>query len=165
MSYARISSRRIAGGIVVAVALFAVGAAVVSSHSVPRPAGRSSSGRALTQVSGVARQSIVRAYAKLPLVFVPNAGQASKSIRYYAQGPNFSFYFARSKAVLVLAKGDRRQVLDLRFLAALGPFAGPCSAPPRCWTRALRCRARPPCDRERTRRVDRGVRSRGASKW
>jgi hypothetical protein len=118
MSYARISSRRIAGGIVVALALFAVGAAVVSSHSVPRPAGRSSSGRALTQVSGVARQSIVRAYAKLPLVFVPNAGQASKSVRYYAQGPNFSFYFARSKAVLVLAKGHRRQVLDLRFLGA-----------------------------------------------
>ena len=72
----------------------------------------------MTQVSGAARHSILQAYAKLPLVFVPNAGQASKSVRYYAQGPNFSFYFTRNKAVLVLAKGHRRQVLDLHFLGA-----------------------------------------------
>ena len=118
MSYARIPSRRIAGGIVAGVALFAVGAALVSSHSRSRPTGASPSGRALTQVSGAARRSILQAYAKLPLVFVPNAGQASKPVRYYAQGPNFSFYFTRGKAVVVLAKGHRRQVLDLQFLGA-----------------------------------------------
>jgi hypothetical protein len=58
------------------------------------------------------------AYAKLPLSFVPNAGQADKQIRYYAQGAGFSFSFSDDKAVLAFEKGDRGQALELRFLGA-----------------------------------------------
>jgi hypothetical protein len=58
------------------------------------------------------------AYAKLPLSFVPNAGQTDESVRYYAQGAGFSFYFTPDKAVLALQKGDDAQALHLRFLGA-----------------------------------------------
>jgi hypothetical protein len=58
------------------------------------------------------------AYAKLPLAFIPNAGQTDGSVRYYAQGAGYSFYFTDQKAVLALQKGRRGEALDLRFLGA-----------------------------------------------
>ena len=33
------------------------------------------------------------AYAKLPLSFIPNGGQTDESVRYYAQGAGYAFYF------------------------------------------------------------------------
>jgi hypothetical protein len=65
-----------------------------------------------------ARHRIQEAYGKLPLAFVPNGGEIDKQVRYYAQGTGFSFYFTKHMAVLALAKGKRRQVLNLRFLRA-----------------------------------------------
>ena len=45
-------------------------------------------------------------YGKLPLSFVPNRGQTSKPVRYYAHGPRFSLYLTKHKAVLALANGS-----------------------------------------------------------
>lgn len=38
-------------------------------------------------------QSVLEAYGKLPLVFIPNVGQEDQRISYYAQGKNFRFAF------------------------------------------------------------------------
>ena len=69
-------------------------------------------------VSKATRDRVADAYGKLPLSFVPNAGQTDDSVRYYSQGPGFSFYFAKDKAILALQKGDRGQALELRFVGA-----------------------------------------------
>jgi hypothetical protein len=59
-----------------------------------------------------------RAYAKLPLTFVPNAGQTDERVLYHAQGAGFNFYFTDDRAVLAFQKGKRGHALDLRFLGA-----------------------------------------------
>jgi hypothetical protein len=58
------------------------------------------------------------AYARLPLAFVPNAGQANGSVRFYARGAGYSFSFTDDKALLALAAGDRGQALELNFIGA-----------------------------------------------
>ena len=64
------------------------------------------------------KRAVTNAYAKLPLAFIPNAGQTDKHVRYYAQGAGYSLYFTDHKAVLALEKGDRGEALHLRFLGA-----------------------------------------------
>ncbi len=59
-------------------------------------------------------------YAKLPLSFIPNRGQTDESVRYYAQGAGFGFYFTDDKAVLSFQKEARGEALHLRFLGASG---------------------------------------------
>jgi hypothetical protein len=71
-----------------------------------------------TALPAGARRRVSDAYAKLPLSFIPNAGQTDGSVRYYAQGAGYSFYFTDQKAVLALQKGRRGQALDLRFVGA-----------------------------------------------
>jgi Bacterial Ig-like domain/Beta-propeller repeat len=66
----------------------------------------------------VARRRIATSYAELPLAFVPNTGETDRSVRYYAQGAGYGFYFTRKKAVLALQKGRRGGGLDMRFLGA-----------------------------------------------
>ncbi len=61
----------------------------------PAPAGLSPAG------SGQA----LDAYGKLPLSFVPNAGQTDQSVRYYAQGSGFSFFFTAGQGRAFLCKG------------------------------------------------------------
>jgi uncharacterized repeat protein (TIGR01451 family) len=68
--------------------------------------------------SKAASDRAAHAYAKLPLSFVPNAGQADRQIRYYAQGAGFSFSFMQDKAVLAFEKGNHGHALELRFLGA-----------------------------------------------
>jgi hypothetical protein len=65
-----------------------------------------------------AKRRAADAYAKLPLAFIPNAGQTDHSVRYYAQGAGYSFYFTNHKAVLALQRGRRGEALDLRYLGA-----------------------------------------------
>jgi hypothetical protein len=65
-----------------------------------------------------AKRRAANAYGKLPLAFVPNAGQTDASVRYYVQGAGYSFYFTDHKAVLALQKGRRGEALELRFLGA-----------------------------------------------
>jgi hypothetical protein len=69
-------------------------------------------------VPAAAKRRAASAYAKLPLSFIPNAGQTDRSVRYYAQRAGYSLYFTQHKAVLALQKGKRGEALDLRFLGA-----------------------------------------------
>ena len=71
-----------------------------------------------------AERRAANAYAKLPLAFIPNAGQTDERVRYYAQGAGYGLYFTDRKAVLALEKGDRGHALELRFLGA-NPNAEP----------------------------------------
>ena len=80
---------------------------------LPQPGMAASAG--LSQES---RADALEAYGKLPLSFVANAGQTDESVRYYAQGSGFGFFFTEDKAVLSLAKGDRGHALELGFLGA-----------------------------------------------
>ncbi len=58
------------------------------------------------------------AYAKLPLSFVPNAGQMDALVRYSAQSGGTTFYFTTQEAVFSLAAKAKGLVLRLRFLGA-----------------------------------------------
>jgi hypothetical protein len=66
----------------------------------------------------VAKQHAAGAYGKQPLSFVPNRGQTDRSVRYYAQGHGFGFYFTDRKAVLSFNRGGHGAALQLRFLGA-----------------------------------------------
>ena len=56
------------------------------------------------------------AYAKLPLSFVPNAGQMDARVRYSAQSGGRSFYFTTREAVFSFAAKSEGLVLRLAFL-------------------------------------------------
>jgi hypothetical protein len=64
------------------------------------------------------KQEVLEAYGKLPLSFVPNASQADPRVRYYAQGPGFSFQFTPTEAVLALRNEKQGTALALTFLGA-----------------------------------------------
>src|SRR5207237_10697732 len=56
--------------------------------------------------------------AKLPLSFVANRGQTDSSVRFYAEGPAFAFYFTPDMAVLSLQEQTHGQALQLRWVGA-----------------------------------------------
>jgi hypothetical protein len=56
------------------------------------------------------------AYTKLPLSFVPNAGQTDTRVRYSAQSGGRSFYFTTREAVFSFAAKSKGLVLRLAFL-------------------------------------------------
>lgn len=58
------------------------------------------------------------AFGKLPLGFVPNAGQAAPRVRYYAQGPGYAFSFTRTGVVFSFVKRRRATSMALRFVGA-----------------------------------------------
>jgi hypothetical protein len=58
------------------------------------------------------------AYAKLPLAFVPNKGQADARVRYSAHAGGVSVYFTQKAAIFAFAKGKKGSVLRLSFLGA-----------------------------------------------
>jgi hypothetical protein len=70
----------------------------------------------IAPASEIARRHARDAYASLPLSFIPNRGQTDESVRYYAQGSGYAFYFTDKKAVLSLQKQARGEALHLRFL-------------------------------------------------
>jgi hypothetical protein len=100
------ASSRLAGLIAVGL-VFAIGAAALTSFD---------RGRSAPLPSQAANDRIADAYQKLPLSFVPNEGQTDRSVRYYAQGAGFGFYFTDSKAVLSFQGKERGEALQLRFL-------------------------------------------------
>jgi hypothetical protein len=75
-------------------------------------------GEGSAPVSATARRRARDAYQKLPLSFVPNAGQTNRSVRYYAQGNGFGFYFTPDKTVLSFTKGGKGAALHLIPLRA-----------------------------------------------
>jgi Big-like domain-containing protein/beta-propeller repeat-containing protein len=74
-----------------------------------------------TAATSAKQRAIADAYGKLPLAFVPNAGQTDQSVRYSARVAGASFHFTQSEAVLAF-KGSAAQTsglaLRLAFLAA-----------------------------------------------
>ncbi|MEP6910697.1 MAG: SBBP repeat-containing protein [Actinomycetota bacterium] len=60
----------------------------------------------------------LKAYGKLPLSFVPNAGQLDRRVRYSAQAGGAGFYFTKREAVFSFAKGKKGLALRLRFPGA-----------------------------------------------
>jgi Bacterial Ig-like domain (group 1)/Beta-propeller repeat len=96
--------------LVVTVGLLAVAALGLLRLAVPAAqSARPSAG---------SKQQALSAYQKLPLAFVPNAGQTDARVRYSAQRAGMSVFFTRSEAVLAFAKGKQAEALALRFLGA-----------------------------------------------
>ena len=65
------------------------------------------------------RAEVLHAYAKLPLAFVENRGQADARVRFYAHGPRYAFHLTRDAALLSFmedARGTRGVTLGLRFI-------------------------------------------------
>ena len=55
-------------------------------------------------------------YARLPIAFVENRGQTDARVRYYAQGPHYSFFLTDNQAVLsFLNEPDGELALALQF--------------------------------------------------
>ena len=131
---ARVSSRLQRAGIAVALvaavvlAVLVVGPArdgaeraAVAQSSAPPSSGSPANVETRAAVpAGVRRLRL--AHAKLPLSFVPNAGQIDRRVHYYAEGPGYGFYFTPGEAVLSLVRGQRGVALGLRFLGS-SPWA------------------------------------------
>ena len=71
-----------------------------------------------TSVKAGTEQKAFETYGKLPLAFVPNAGQTDPRVRYSAQAGGASFYFTPSEAVFAFANGKQGLALRLDFLGA-----------------------------------------------
>jgi Beta-propeller repeat len=59
------------------------------------------------------QEQIRDVYGNRELAFVPNAGQADQTIRYYAQGAGFGFFFTSSDVILSFKRHSREQQLRL----------------------------------------------------
>src|SRR5688572_19920606 len=68
----------------------------------------------------MSEKEALEAYGKLPLSFVPNKGQTNEeSVRHYAQGAGYSFFFTKGGAMLSFSDGEGRgHALGLDFLGA-----------------------------------------------
>src|SRR5215213_8777028 len=87
----------------------------VSSNSQSQTEAAVSEPGAAPQMS---EQEALDAYGKLPLSFIPNAGQTDKAVRYYAQGAGYSFFFTKEGATLSFDDDGRGHALALDFLGA-----------------------------------------------
>jgi Beta-propeller repeat len=102
----------------VSITLFALAPAVQcwfgrgpsSGNAVPRAAMA-----AQVEISEPTREQIREAYGRLPLTFVPNAGQTDPRVRYTAQGADWELYLTGQEAVLAFAdqtrQSDQREVV------------------------------------------------------
>ena len=108
------------------LALLSVAAAGVLLQIGPAQA---SSKKARPSTASATKPQALAAYGKLPLAFVPNAGQLDRHVRYAAQAGGSSFFFTRTEAVLALRKGKRGVALRLRFLGANPKVGIEASAP------------------------------------
>ena len=97
-------------------ALAAMIALVVASASAGtlNPAGRKAGSTAVA----VTKEQGRAAYGKLPLSFVPNAGQLDRRVRYSAQAGGASFFFTKRDAVFSFAEQKKGLALRLSFLGA-----------------------------------------------
>jgi hypothetical protein len=59
-----------------------------------------------------------KSYGRVPLAFVPNAGQTDPRVHFSAHAAGASFFFTRREAVFSFATGKKRVVLRLAFLGA-----------------------------------------------
>jgi beta-propeller repeat-containing protein len=104
------------------LALFAFPALIPASQA---PSSEHSSAASTDSQSGAAtpagkpatpqmsEEEALEAYGKLPLSFVPNEGQTDETVRYYAQGAGYGFFFTSKGATLSFAEGKGRGGLAL----------------------------------------------------
>lgn len=52
----------------------------------------------------VQRRQISQAYGNLPLYFIPNEGQIDPKVKFYTQGPGYTFYFTPEEGVFSFVK-------------------------------------------------------------
>jgi hypothetical protein len=60
-------------------------------------------------VSAETQQKLWESYGKLPLTFIPNAGQVHEDVRYYIQKPSRMFYFTREQIVFTFMETSSKQ--------------------------------------------------------
>jgi hypothetical protein len=65
-----------------------------------------------------AKEKALAAYGRLPLAFVPNAGQTEARVRFQAQAGGASFWFTPTEAVFAFAAERQGHVLRLGFVGA-----------------------------------------------
>jgi len=102
---------------VVALSLTALIVGAMSSTRWSTPSGRTSA-PGVSKATVQAKQGAFRAFSRLPLSFVPNAGQASSRISYLAQGAGFGVGFSRDGAMLAFWQKQQGVALALQFLGA-----------------------------------------------
>jgi hypothetical protein len=64
------------------------------------------------------KQDALKAYGRLPITFIPNAGQLTGDVRYYAQGSGYAFAFTRTGVRLGFQSKKQADALTLNFLKA-----------------------------------------------
>ena len=93
-----------------------------AAAATPERSPATSATRATAPPAKMTERRAGAAYGKLPVTFVPNAGQLDSRVLYAAQGGGHSFFFTREEAVFVLSQGTsktaRGTVLRLRFVGA-----------------------------------------------
>jgi hypothetical protein len=94
-----------------AFALMALGSSAAAQSATPTL-------RTPATDSAAAKKNARAAYAKLPLAFVPNAGQTDARVRYSAQAGGASFYFTQKEAVFSFAGKRQGLALRLAFIGA-----------------------------------------------
>jgi hypothetical protein len=118
---ARAASRPPGVRYAVGLVLLAVGlVAVLLASPAPPLAERPLAGKAPAVPASPARdkQAARAAFGKLPLAFVPNAGQVDARVRYAGQAAGVRFSFTQKEAVFGFTKGNKAVTLRLAFLGA-----------------------------------------------
>ncbi len=63
-------------------------------------------------------ETVPNKYARIPLTFVPNHGQADPTVRFQARGAGFGFAFGDTGVTIALRRGDRGAAVQLAFVEA-----------------------------------------------
>src|SRR5436190_1685275 len=92
---------------------------IAVSQLLSAPTGHAWAGHT-ARSSEASKREIRKAYAQLPPSFIRNAGQIDPQIKFYAQGPRYSFAFMRKDVILSFTRKSERLGLDLRFLGTTG---------------------------------------------
>lgn len=106
------------------LALVVVIVGALAGGALPGPLMRTTMAQAVLQAHASVREEgkhrVLTEYARVPLSFVPNAGQTDMKVRFYAHGPGYRFYFTPEAAVLAFTKQadgkEKGLALYLRFL-------------------------------------------------
>ena len=105
----------VAAGVVL---LLALERAVSGGSPSAQSSGLAPAGQPPPEPPAVGERAARQAYGRLPLSFVPNAGQNDRRVRYSAQAGGTSFFFTRRGAVVALAGKEKGFALRLGFLGA-----------------------------------------------
>src|SRR5436309_9853663 len=99
-------------------------ALVRARREAPASAARASS---TSRLAPSERRSVLATLRAMPVSFVPNTGQARRSLRYLAQGAGYGFAFGRDSVRIALVRQSKRgAAAPLRLaLCFVGAHRGP----------------------------------------